>query len=188
MSRSLLAGLALLLAGCVAPQLVSPYDETIDRGIVAFYEDFNVFIKDLGDLAGRPEGTYEANARKYNALETKLDVLILRASSASEGKGCRMESRLYEKVTRILGSEMPAELRAAAQRPEGDLEGCNTRLLELVKAQLNDIRHIHAELDKCRGEAGRELSCLRKATSQTALKIANQSINAVAVVEAAKRN
>jgi len=56
--------------------------------------------------------------------------------------------------------------------------------LVLVKKQLSDIRKIHRDEDKC-GE--KELSCLRPATAKTALKIANQSINAVSIVETAKK-
>jgi hypothetical protein len=181
----LLAG-ALLLGGCPAVQIVSPYDEAIDKGIIEFYEQFNTFVKDLGDAAGRPEGTYPANTKKYNALETKLDVLILRASSASQGAGCRLETRVYEKVAKALDNEVPAELRPQAQPATGDANGCNAKLLELVKRQLGFIREIHEKTDKCDTPSG-PVSCLRKATSASALKIANQSINAVSVVEAAKR-
>ena len=74
--RTLLWVVAALVAGCQAP-LVSPYDEAIDKGIVEFYEQLNYFVRDVADLAGKPEGTYEANAGRYNVMETKLDVLIL---------------------------------------------------------------------------------------------------------------
>lgn len=187
MRALLLAGALLLLGGCPAPQLVSPYDEAIDKGIVEFYEQLNLFVKDTADAAGRPEGTYQANSRKYNALETKLDVLILRASSASAGAGCRLEAKVYEKVEKALANEVPADMKPAAQSAAGDASGCNTKLLELVKRQLALIREIHEKTDKCDTPAG-PVSCLRRATAASALKIANQSIHAVSVVEAAKRN
>jgi len=187
MMRALLLAGALLLGGCPAP-LVSPYDEVIEKGVVEFYERLNVFVKDMGDAAGRPEGTYEANTKTYNALEARLDVLILRASSASQGSGCRLEARVYEKVARVLQNDMPADLKAQPKDGAGDANGCNARLLQLVRQQLGFIREIHAKTDKCAAPSGQQVSCLRKATSETALKIANQSINAVSVVEAAKRN
>jgi hypothetical protein len=184
MLRTLLLASALLLGGCPWGQVVSPYDEVIDKGIVEFYEQFNIFVRDTADAGGKPEGTYQANTRTYNLLETKLDVLILRATSQSQGSGCKLEARVYEKVAKLLDKDMPAELKGGTQ-PAGDANGCNARLLQLVKEQLAIIRDIHATTDKC-GPA--QVSCLRKATAETYLKIANQSINAVSVVEAAKRN
>lgn len=176
-----LAG-AVLLCGC-AP-IVSPYDEVIDKGIVEFYEQLNWFVKDVADAAGKPEGTYEANTKRYNVMETKLDVLILRTSSRSQGSGCKLEAKVYEKVARLMDGNMPADMKPQGDAT-GDANGCNTRLLELVKQQLGFIREIHAKTDKC---GTPPVSCLRPATAATALKIANQSITAVAVVEAAKRN
>ena len=181
--RTLLWVVAALVAGCQAP-LVSPYDEAIDKGIGEFYEQLNYFVRDVAGLAGKPEGTYEANANRYNVMETKLDVLILRASSRSLGSGCKLEAKVYEKVSGLLGSSLPAGIRPQGD-PAGDANGCNTRLLELVRQQLGFIREIHAKTDKC---GAPPVSCLRPATAATALKIANQSITAVAVVEAAKRN
>jgi hypothetical protein len=186
--RALVLAAALALGGCPSAPLVSPYDEAIDKGIVEFYEQLNLFIRDVSELAGRPEGTYEANTRQYNRLETKVDVLILRASSASQGAGCRLEARVYEKVAKLLDQDMPAEMKAGAQPEKGDANGCNARLLELVKQQVRIIRDIHKNADKCDAPSGKEVSCLRPATAASALKIANQSINAVSVVEAAKRN
>ena len=46
---------------------------------------------------------------------------------------------------------------------------------------------IHRTSDKCSSASG-QISCLRRATAATALKIANQSINAVSIVESAKKN
>lgn len=185
--RALLLTAAILLGGCPSTPLVSPYDEAIDRGIVEFYEQLNLFVKDVADLGGTQEGTYAANTRKYNVLETKLDVLILRASSASQGAGCRLEARVYEKLGKLLGDKVPAEVAPQRQPADGNASGCNARLLELVKEQLGTIREIHEKTDKCDAPGGAKVSCLRKATAGTALKIANQSINAVAIVEAAKR-
>ncbi len=181
--RTLLLAVLLLLGGCPAP-LVSPYDEVIEKGVVELYEQLNFFVRDVADAAGKPEGTYEANARRYNVMETKLDVLILRASSRSLGSGCRLEAKVYEKVASTLGGSMPADMKPQGE-PAGDANGCNTRLLELVKQQLGFIREIHARTDKC---GTPPVSCLRPATAASALKIANQSITAVSVVEAAKRN
>lgn len=176
------AALALaVLAACV---VVSPYDEVIDKGIVDFAEQLNTFVKNMADAAGKPDGTYEANTRTYNALDSKLDVLIARADIASDGQGCKVEKKVYDRISQIMAAQMPPELKDAPDTSSGNADGCNSKLLRLVKEQLATIRQIHATTDKC---GPSQISCLRPATAGTALKIANQSINAVSVVEAAKR-
>jgi len=95
---SIVLAIMLVLSGCSGIKLVSDYDEVIDKGITEFAEQFNTHVKNMGDLAGTEEGTYDANLRTYNALESKLDVLIARASSASEGKGCKLEKKIYDRV------------------------------------------------------------------------------------------
>jgi len=176
--------MAVFLLGCA---VVSPYDEVIDKGIVEFAEQFNAFVKNMGDAGGKQEGTYEANTRAYNALEAKLDVLIARASTASDGKGCKVEKRIYERLGRILEDSIPPELKSDSTDSTGNADGCNARLLVLVRKQLDTVREIHRTSDKCSSASG-QISCLRRATAATALKIANQSINAVSIVESAKKN
>lgn len=173
----------VFLSGCAGIKLVSDYDEVIDKGITEFAEQFNTHVKNMGDLAGTPEGTFDANLKTYNALDSKLDVMIARASSASEGKGCKMEKRIFDRVKSLLKNNMPAEMQSN-NIASGNSEGCNGRLLVLVKEQLSSVKEIHRDSDRC-GE--KNLSCLRPATSKTALSIANQSINAVSVVETAKK-
>ncbi len=173
----------LLLSGCVS---VSPYDPVLDKGIAEFSEQFNAFVKDMGDYSGKPEGTYDANMKTYNALSAKLDVLIARASRASEGKNCRLEKKMTDKLEKVLQNDIPPALRNLPQDQQGNADACNAKLLDLVKKQLEDVRTIHMKADKCDSPAGK-ISCLRPATVETAVKIANQSIDAAAVVEAAKK-
>ena len=184
MKAARMVAMAVFLAGCA---VVSPYDEVIDKGIVEFAEQFNTFVKNMADAGGKQEGTYEANTRTYNTLESKLDVLIARASAASDGKACKVEKKIYERLGRILQDSIPLELKSESTDPSGNADGCNARLLVLVKKQLETVREIHKTSDKCPSPTG-QISCLRRATTATALKIANQSINAVSVVESAKKN
>jgi hypothetical protein len=91
-----------------------------------------------------------------------------------------------------MGDNLPTE---AIQKEDGDSYGCTERLLVLVKQQLTLLQKIHRDTDKCApiGMARDEnsepvmVSCLRPATSKTAMKITNQSINAAWVVETAKK-
>jgi hypothetical protein len=173
---------AILLGGC-QNFFLSPYDPVLDKGIMEFKEQFNAFVKGAGELGGKPEGTYEASLKAYSALDAKIDALIDRAASASEGKGCKLEQKLYEKIEKILQENIPADLKPDGQKKDGSAAGCNEKLFVLVKEQLPRIRRIHSETDKCG-----QLSCLRPATAASIIKIANQSIDAAAIVEAAKKN
>jgi hypothetical protein len=188
MRKTLLLAVAILLAtSCTSIRLVSTYDEVIDKGIIDFAEQFNTFVKNMGDAAGKEEGTYDANSKTYNALSSKLDVLIARAASASDGKGCKVETKIYERIDKIMQDKMPSELKQAGQNPNGNEEGCNEKLLVLVQSQLETVKEIHKTSDKCGTSQGTQVSCLRPATVKSILKIANQSINAVSVVETAKK-
>lgn len=172
------------ITSCAEYKFVSDYDPVIDQGISQFAEEFNTHIKNMGDLAGTPDGTYEANLKTYNSLESKLDVMIARVSIASEGKACKLEQSAHDRIKDLMKDNMPAELASSDNAIAGNANGCNEKLLVLVKDQLSLVRQIHKTTDKC---GDKNLSCLRPTTSGTALSIANQSINAVSVVEAAKK-
>lgn len=182
MKRMLILITCLSLCACSGVRIINPYDDVVDKGVVTFSEQFNAFVKNMGDLGGTQEGTYEANIKTYNDLDAKLDVLISRTASASQGLGCKLEQKLYEQIGKMLQNDMPPEIQSASATKTGNAEGCNERLLVLVKAQLGYVRDIHKNIDKCGG-----MSCIRPATAKTALAIANQSINAVSIVETAKK-
>ncbi len=193
MKKICLAIIFLFASGCTTVQIVSPYDGVIDNGLKEYKESINTLAKNLGDSAGKKEGTYEANKEKYNALESKIDLLIDRASIQSSGKGCRLAEDVADKVAKIMGDGMP---QAARNDEGGDSYGCTGRLLILIKEQLKALQTIHEKTDKCtpvgtaQDENGgpKEVSCLRPATGKTAMKITNQSINAAWVVETAKKS
>lgn len=183
----------LFMTGCTSVQLVSPYDEVIDNGLKEYKESINTLSKNLSDLAGKKEGMYEENFEKYNALEAKIDLLIDRSSLQSSGNGCKLTKNIASKVKKIMEEDMPVDAR---QKKEGDSYGCTERLLKLVKAQLDKLQEIHSTTDKCKAIGFKQnsdgipnkVSCLRPATSKTAMKITNQSINAAWVVETAKKS
>ncbi|UCV05678.1 hypothetical protein [Dechloromonas denitrificans] len=172
-----------LLVGCANIKLVSDYDEVVDKGITEFSEQFNTHMKNMAELGGKQEGTYDATFRTYNALDSKLDILIARASAASEGNACKLETRVFQKISVILKSKAPLDLLQGSDATASTESACNARLLILVKEQLSSIREIHKDSDKCKG-----ISCIRAATAKDAMAITNQSITAVSVVEAAKKS
>lgn len=175
----------LLLAGCGTIRLVSDYDEVIDKGIGEFSEQLNAHMKNMSELGGKPEGTYDATLKTYNLLDAKLDNLIARAANGSDGKGCKLQATVFSKVSSILKDNIPAGVQQGSDATAATANACSTRLLDLVKQQLASIREIHKTTDKC---GPNQLSCIRPATAKDALAIATQSSNAVAVVEAAKKS
>ena len=140
MNRALLIAAAVLLLGGCPNFFLSPYDPVLDKGIMEFREQFNAFVASAGELAGKPDGTYEASIKTYAALDAKIDALIGRAASGAEGKGCKLDRKLYEKIERIVQTDMPPDLRPEGQKKEGSAAGCNEKLLVLVKAQLPRVR------------------------------------------------
>ncbi len=175
--------IALLLAGCGTIRLVSDYDEVVDKGMSEFTEQLNTHVKNMAELGGKPEGSYEANFKTYNALESKLDVLIARASTTANGQTCKLEAGVHRKISALLLTNAPPGLAVGSDATAASESACNTRLLTLVREQLSSIREIHRDIDKCKG-----ISCLRPATAKDAMAIANQSANAVLIVEAAKKS
>lgn len=178
---------ALALAGCAGVRLVSDYDLVIDQGISDFSEQLNMHVKNMAELGGQPEGSYEANLRTYNALEAKLELLITRATIASGGKSCRLQNQLYSQLSHVLQTTPSPVLQPEAGTADSPADSaaasaCNVRLLTLVAQQLSAIRTIHRSADTCRG-----ISCLRPVSARDALAAANQSIMAVMVVETAKK-
>jgi hypothetical protein len=180
----LLLSFLVALSGC-SIRFVSNYDEVIDKGIAEFSEQLGGHVKNMGELGGRPEGTYDANLKTYNALEAKLDVLIDRANSAAEGKGCQLEDKVFQHISSVMNSRIPVGIQQGTGATPKTASACNARLLVIVREQLFLIREIHKTTDKC-GKGN--VSCLRPATAKSAMAIANQSINAVSVVEAAKKS
>jgi hypothetical protein len=194
-SALLLCAAALLLGGlssCIDVRLESDYDPVIDQGITQFAEQLSTAVKNMSDAAGQPGGTFDANKATYNALESKLDVLIARAGAASEAQQCKLAAQTLARVHNLFqkSGALPPALATATSTGPGDPEQCNAELLRLVRTQLTDIETIHREADKCAPPAnphGTPVSCLRPASARTALEIIGQSINAVAVVEAARK-
>lgn len=168
-------------------QLVSDYDEVIDHGLRDYKQQLNTFVKNTSDAGGTQEGTFENNKRTYNQLETKIDLLIDRARMQSTGS-CKLVTNISSKIERVLGDKMPVVIAPDNQTKTGNSYGCTERLLILVKKQLQGIKEIHEKADKCRSRTGEQLSCIRMATSKTALDISNQSINAAWIVETTKRS
>ena len=174
-----------LLVSCTIT-LVSPYDPVIDQGVMEFKSDLNALVQNMAELGGKPEGTYEANKSSYNELHADIDVLIQRANMNSVG-GCKMAKKLTQQLMEKLGDQLPAEFKEERQNDEGNSYGCIELMLINVKEQLKNIQNIHENTDKCSLNDSTQISCIRMTTVNSMMRIANQSIDAVWVVESTKK-
>jgi hypothetical protein len=145
----MLAGITLLTAGCAGVQLVAPYDEAIYQGLIDYKEELNLHVKNMADLGGTTQGTYEANVLKYNAMETRLEMLMDRARTQSTGVGCSLSPALAKKVDSYLREEAPPELSSAPTSDSANSYGCTEILLGKVRQQLDFLQLIHRESDRC---------------------------------------
>ena len=91
-----------LVSACGTIRLVSDYDDVIDKGVTDFTEKLGAHVKNMGELAGKPDGTYDATLKTYNELDSKLDTLIARASNGADGKGCKLQGDVLVKIKGLL--------------------------------------------------------------------------------------
>ena len=233
---------------CTSVQFVAPYDEGIYTGITEYKELLNKHIKDASVMNGLQSGSFEENQIRYNELEVKIDLLIDRARLQSTGSGCSLVPALADRMSLHLRDDMPADLLGAEITEDDNSYGCTEMLLRNVRSQLDQLKTIHREIDRCErrspnidsvvfpedssaanlsnvideavdevlgtlkssiklaviehietnfnlsgdssvieGASAEDISCLRIPTAQLALDISNQSINAVWVLENAKK-
>ena len=183
----LLLCLGLAATGCGTVRVLSPYDQVIDEGLMAYREQVNVLVKDLADHGGQVDGTFEASKPKWNVLQAKIELLVDRAYLQGGERACKLPQSLMQRLLAVAGDDVPPEVKAQSQQSEGSSEGCTVRLLSLIRSQLDLLMQIHRDTDKCPNAEGAPLSCMRPKTAETALRITNQSINAAWVVETAKK-
>jgi len=71
--------LVALLCACGHVQLVSSYDEIIDRGTSDLNTKIVSFVGRMVTLSGKPEGTYDTNATFYDDMKGTVATLGMRA-------------------------------------------------------------------------------------------------------------
>ena len=69
-----------MLVGCGPIRLVSAYDQVVDEGVTKFHTDIVAFVGKMSALAGKPEGTYEANQGAYAEFAAQLSSLKMHAA------------------------------------------------------------------------------------------------------------
>lgn len=94
-SRALLLLVLLLQVACTTIRLISPYDETIDRGTGDVHTKIVAFVGRMTLLAGKPEGTYEANKAFYPEIAGEITTLKLRADATPKNE---ITVKLFEEL------------------------------------------------------------------------------------------
>ena len=82
-----LLGAAMLLAAC-AVQLVDPYDEVIDDGLMTFNQDFLQFMAGIKENVPSEDASYASNTSFYNAQQAAIGTLVQRAKASDPGGRC----------------------------------------------------------------------------------------------------
>lgn len=134
--------LAALLLGACAVQLVSPYDEVIDSGLMTFNQDFLQFMARVEQNVPGEDASYASNTSFYNAQEAAIATLVQRAEASDPNGSCPgMELTVHEvqRVDSIVLPKAAADGSAAPPRTGS----CTTILLEDIQQQLLDTACFH---------------------------------------------
>ena len=99
---ALLALMLVSLAACGHVQFVSSYDEIIDRGTTDLNTKIVSFVGRMETLAGKLEGTYDANATFYDDVKGTIATLRLRARTQEKNEiTLAMLKELDENMARL---------------------------------------------------------------------------------------
>jgi hypothetical protein len=134
-----LLGLALLFAAC-AVQLVDPYDEVIDNGLMSFNQDFLAFMAGIKENVPSEGASYASNATFYNAQQAAIGTLVQRARASDPEGSCTSTSLTIDAVQRVDSIVLPDETKTAQPPPSGS---CTTILLTYIQDQLTDTACFH---------------------------------------------
>jgi hypothetical protein len=130
---------AVLLAAC-AVQLVTPYDEVIDDGLMSFNQDFLQFMAGIKENVPSEEASYANNVSFYNAQQAAIGTLVQRAKASDPDASCRSTALTQGAVQRVDTIVLPN----AAQPPQPPPAGsCTAILLTYIQEQLTDTACFH---------------------------------------------
>jgi len=92
--------LMLLQLACGTVRLVSPYDEVLDHGTSDVHAKVGSFAGKMAAVAGKPEGTYEANQQFYPEVSGQISSLILRAKADPKNE---VTAKLFGELQKNIG-------------------------------------------------------------------------------------
>jgi hypothetical protein len=131
--------LAALLAAC-AVQLVTPYDEVIDDGLMSFNQDFLQFMAGIKENVPGEDASYASNTSFYNAQQAAIGTLVQRSKASDPGGSCSGTALTIDAVQRVDSIVLPGEAKTDQPPPVGS---CTTILLTYIQEQLTDTACFH---------------------------------------------
>jgi hypothetical protein len=129
---------AVLLAAC-AVQLVTPYDEVIDDGLMSFNQDFLQFMAGIEENVPSDDASYASNVTFYNEQQAAIATLVQRSKASDPGGSCSSTAITQGAVQRVDSIVVPDDAKPD-QPPTG---GCTTILLTQIQEQLTDTACFH---------------------------------------------
>jgi uncharacterized protein (DUF697 family) len=128
---------AVLLAAC-AVQLVEPYDEVIDDGLMSFNQDFLQFMAGIEENVPGEVASYASNTSFYNAQQAAIATLVQRSKASDPGGTCSSSAITAGAVQGVNAIVLPDA--AKTPQPPGS---CTTILLTYIQEQLTDTACFH---------------------------------------------
>ena len=187
----------VLLAAC-AVQLVTPYDEVIDDGLMSFNQDFLQFMARIEENVPSEDASYASNTSFYNAQQAAIGTLVQRSKASDPGGTCSSTSLTQDAVQRVDSLVLPGQAKTDQPPPAGS---CTTILLTYIQEQLTDTACFHQAIygetsPTCEGQGftaaiAESLQNAPRATKQTLLgqveSAVTASVTAAMTFELAKK-
>jgi hypothetical protein len=130
---------AVLLAAC-AVQLVTPYDEVIDNGLMTFNQDFLQFMAGIEENVPSEDASYASNTSFYNEQQAAIATLIQRSKASDPGGTCPDTAVTQDALQRVDSIVLPEQATTDQPPPTGS---CTTILLTQIQEQLTDTACFH---------------------------------------------
>ena len=108
---------AVLLAACTV-QLVAPYDQVIDDGLMSFNRDFLQFMAEIEQNVPSEDASYASNRSFYNAQQAAIGTLVQRAKASDPGGSCSSAAITQgaDRIGTLMGLHEADHHAARAQR------------------------------------------------------------------------
>lgn len=179
-----LASAALL--GACAVQLVTPYDQVIDNGLMTFNQDFLQFMAGIQENLPSEQASYASNKSFYNAQQAAIGTLVQRSKASDPGGSCSSTALTLGAVQRVDSLVLPEDAKTKDQPPTTG--SCTTILLTYIQDQLTDTACFHQAIygqtsTTCEGRGfsasiAQSLQNAPRATKQTLLSQVESAVTA----------
>jgi hypothetical protein len=179
-----IAWLAPLLAAC-AVQLVTPYDEVIDDGLMRFNQDYLAFMAGIKEKVPSEDASYASNTSFYNAQQAAIATLVQRAKASDPDGSCARTPLTLAEAERVGSIVLPEAAKSDQPPPSGS---CTTILLTYIQEQFADSACFHQAIygqtsSACEGRGftaaiAQSLQNAPRATKQTLLEQVESAVTA----------